>query len=284
MRTTLFQLFCLSMAATLALSACNLPVSSATAEIPSSVQPMIAATATLDLAATGTRQAELLPTGTPTLTATETALPEPSATPTQEVPKATVNRETNCRTGPGGLYDLVATYQAGLELDVIATGLAGGYWFIRNPEKPEEQCYLLAQNVTVSGDTSTLPKLTPLPSPTSAPFFEASFKKFDTCQGGDFVTFTVENTGSATFRSAYIRVTDTKANKSVEHALNAFDLYAGCTLAKNIAPLEPGGIGYVHSPTFTWNANQDKLRAAIMLCTEKDLKGACVTRTLDVKK
>lgn len=285
MRTNLFKLLCILLAATFVLPACNLPVSNPATEIPSQpVQAMVEATATANLGATQTAQAELIPTETPTMTATETPLPEPSATATLDYPKASVNRETNCRVGPGGMYDLVATYQAGQVLDIVATGLAAGYWFVRDPEKPEEQCYLLAQNVTVSGDTSALPKLTPLPSPTAAPYFEARFKKMDTCQGEDFANFSVENTGSVPFRSAYIRVTDTKAGKSVEHALNAFDLFVGCVLAKNIAPLDPGETGYLHSPRFTWNANQDRLRAVIMLCTEKDLKGTCVTRTLDVKK
>ena len=63
-----------------------------------------------------------------------------------------------------------------------------------------------------------------------------------------------------------------------------FDLYVACILAKAISPLEPGETGYVPSPSFTWNIHQDKLRATIMLCTEKDLKGICVTRTVEVKK
>jgi hypothetical protein len=284
MRTNLFQLFYFLGVMALVLSSCNLPVSNPVTETPSQlVQAMVASTETPDRAATQTSQAVLLPTDTAMVTATETPLPEPTFTATPEYPKAEVNRETNCRLGPGGLYDLVATYQAGQMLDVVGMGLAQGYWYIQNPDKAEEQCYLLAQNVTLSGDSSALPKFTPPPSPTSAPYFEASFKKFDNCKG-DFANFSVENTGSTPFRSAYIKVTDTKVSKSVEHALNAFDLFVGCTLAKNIAPLDPGETGYVHSPTFNWVVHRDKLQAVIMLCTEKDLKGMCVTRTLEVKK
>jgi hypothetical protein len=285
MRTSFFHLLVLPAALTLTAMACNLPVSSPTPEAPTQpLQPMVQASATFDLSATQTRQAELLPTETPTTAATDTPLQEPSVTATQEIPKAKVNRETNCRTGPGGMYDLVATYQAGQMLDVTATGLAQGYWLVQNPEKPEEQCWLMAQNVTINGDTSTLPKLTPLPSPTPPPYFEAKFKKLDTCNGNRFANFSVENTGNIDFRSAYIRVTDTKAGKSVEQALNVFDLYVGCVLAKNISPLDPGETGYVPSPAFTWNIHEDKLKAVIMLCTEKDLKGICVTQSLDVKK
>lgn len=282
MRTTFFQLFCLLTTGVLVLSACNLPSSNATAEMtPQTEQSTTNATATIELTATRT---EVVPIETPTVTATETPLPEPSSTATPEPPMAEVGRESNCRVGPGGIYDLVATYQTGQLLELVAKDLGGGYWFVRNPEKPEEQCYLLANNITINGDTSALPKFTPQPSPTAAPYFKVNFKKFDACKGEDFALFIVENTGSVPFRSAYIRVTEQKVNKSVEQALNAFDLIVRCVLAKNIAPLNPGATGYVHSPPFKWAASGNKLLAVIMLCTEKDLKGICVTQTIDVKE
>jgi hypothetical protein len=285
MCTTFFRLLVLPAVLALTAMACNLPVSRPVPETATQlVQPMIEASATLDLAATQTRQAALLPTGTSTIQTTDASLPDASATTAVEIPQAKVNRETNCRLGPGGMYDLVATYQAGQVLDVLATGLAQGYWFVQNPEKPEEQCYLMAQNVTISGDTSALPKFTPQPSPTPPPYFNAKFKKIDNCNGNRFANFSVENTGNIDFRSVYIKVTDTKVNKSVEQVLNVFDLYVGCILAKNISPLDPGETGYVPSPAFTWNIHEDKLSAVIMLCTENGLKGICVTRTVDVKK
>jgi hypothetical protein len=281
MRTTFLQFSYLLMIGGLFLSSCNLP-SNTTAEItPQAEQSTTNATATVELTAT---QTEVVPTETTTATSTETPLPEPSATATIEIPIAEVVRESNCRVGPAGNYDLVATYQVGQMLEIVAKDLGGGYWFARNPEKPEEQCYLLAQNITISGDTSALPKFTPRPSPTAAPYFNATFKKFDTCEGEDFALFTIENLGSVPFRSAYIKVTDQKVNKSVEQALNAFDLRVRCVLAKNIAPLDPGATGYVTSPPFSWSARGNRLRAVIMLCTEKDLKGTCVTQSLDVKE
>jgi hypothetical protein len=193
---------------------------------------------------------------------------------------ATVLRESNCRTGPAGNYDLVATYQAGQVLEIIGQGLVADYLFVKNPDKPEEQCYILAKNVTVTGEITALPKFTPRPSPTEAPYFNVSFKKFDTCQGQDFAIFVVVNAGSVAFRSFYIKVTDQKVGKSVEQVLNAFDLRVGCVLAQNIAPLAVGGMGYVNSPPFPWKARGNKLTAIIMLCTDKDLKGTCVTQVI----
>lgn len=279
MRRTFFQLICLLFTGVIILSACNLPTGNATADVvpPTEVSTE---TATREPAATPT---ETLPTETPTVTATETRVPTPTDTATPVPPMAEVMRESNCRVGPGGIYELVATYQAGQKLEVVAKDLGGGYWFVKNPEKPEEQCYLLAQNITITGDTVALPKFTPRPSPTAAPYFTVTFRKFDTCKSEDYALFVVENAGSVPFRSVYIKVTDQKVNRSVEQALNAFDLRVGCVLAKNIAPLEVGGTGYVASPPFKWSVAGHKLQAVIMACTEQNLKGTCVTQSLPVE-
>ena len=276
MHKTFIQLFCLLIIGGLVLSACNLPEGTATAEALPPTEPPV--TDTTEPTVTPT---EILSTETPTATATETPTPEPSATATPQIVTAKVGRESNCRVGPGGMYNLVATYQAGQMLEVVARDLGGGYVYVMNPEKPEEQCYLLANNITITGDIAILPKFTPLPSPTAAPYFEVAYKKFDVCKGDDFILFTVENTGNFAFRSAYVRVVDKKVGQSVEHVLSAFDLMTGCIVAINVAPLEPGASGHLHSPPIKWDARGNTLQAVFQLCTEKGLKGTCVIRTIE---
>jgi hypothetical protein len=278
MRKTFSQLFYLLIIGVFVLSSCNMPGNNIAAEITASPkQP----TATIELTST---QTEVIATETPTVTATETLTPEPSATSTPEIPKAVVNHQSNCRVGPGGNYDRVAIYEIGQKLEVVAKDLGNGFLFVKNPEKPEEQCYLLANNITITGDISALPKYTPQPSPTLAPNFAATFKKYDTCKGEDYAIFVVENVGSASFRSAYIKVTNPKLNKFVEEALGAFDLHVGCVEAKDIWPLDPGGTGYVNSPPITWPKVGNKLQVFIMLCTEKGLKGSCPTQAIELKQ
>ena len=275
MRIKTHPLFCLLLIAMLILSACNMPSLAASTETP---------TPSPTFTKTPTATATITDTPTITPTATETSTPTRTPTSTPIVIEAKVVRETNCRIGPAGNYELVAKYQVGQTLEVVAKELGAGYWFVQDPEKPEDQCYLLAQNIKISGgDTTALPKFTPPPSPTAAPYFKVSFKKFDKCEGKDFANFIVENAGSAPFRSVYIKVTDLKVNKSVEQSLNAFDQRVGCVLAKNIAPLNSGASGYVASPGFEWGgARGHKLRANIMACTEKSLKGTCVTQTVNI--
>ena len=170
MRANFFKLLYLLIIGAFILSACNMPGNATAETAPTEPAKQTAeVTATIDLAATQTREAELLPTNTVTMTPTKKLISTITATVTPEPPIAEVGRESNCREGPGGVYSLVATYQTGQMLEVVAKDLGGGYWFVKNPEKPEEQCYLLANNITITGDTSALPKFTPQPSPTAAP-------------------------------------------------------------------------------------------------------------------
>ncbi len=227
-----------------------------------------------------------IPTDTPTPanTATETLTPEPSTTPTKVLPTAKVLSETNCRIGPGPMYDLVVTFKANAMVNVLAADLGGGYWFVQDATQPDKSCWILGTHLTISGDTSSLPQFTPPPTPTSAPNFNVTFKNFDKCKGDPFARFIVQNTGSSSFRSAYVRVTDLKSGAVEENSMNAFDLTVGCIVAQNIAPLGVGASGYVQSDQFNKDPGGDKLRAVVMLCTDKDLKGACVTKSVDFSK
>lgn len=261
---------------------CNLPNSAPTEQAAPPTQEVVETATSTPLPPTDT---PLPPTETPTPapTATETLTPEPSATPTEALPVAEVARESNCRIGPAGAYTLVATYQPGKLLNIIARDLGGGFVFVQNPEQPEEQCYILENNLKISGNVATLPKITPPPTPTSAPNFTIEFWKFVMCRDFYIAHFKVVNTGSVQFRSAYVKVTDLRKNQSVEHSLLAFDLYEGCVLAKNIAPLLPGGSGYLQSANYKWDPRSNQQSAVVMLCTEQYLKGVCITKTLEFK-
>ncbi|NTW12073.1 MAG: hypothetical protein HGA30_02050 [Anaerolineales bacterium] len=96
-----------------------------------------------------------------------------------------------------------------------------------------------------------------------------AYKKFDVCKGDDFILFTVENTGNFAFRSAYVRVADKKVGQSVEYVLSAFDLMTGCIVTINVAPLEPGASGHIHSPPIKWDARGNTLQASSSFALKK---------------
>jgi hypothetical protein len=288
-----FRIFCAVSAILLATLACTSPMAKKATPVPT-VQATLAvqvSPSALPELPTDTPPAAAptnADTAVPVETATETPLPVgviPTETPaaTLEAVYAEIMKETNCRTGPSGGYDLVTVFQPGTKVEVTARDLGGGFIVVRNPQKPEEECYILVNNVKLTGETAILPQYTPLASPTAAPSFKATFKKFDNCKGDVFLLFDVMNNGSVPFRSAYVKVTNLRTGESSEQALNAFDLWVGCMIARNVAPLESGGTGWLTSKIFLHDPRGNKLRAVIQACTEKNLKGSCVTTSMEIK-
>src|SRR6266516_3879018 len=72
-----------------------------------------------------------LPTATQTPTATLS--PTPIFTFTPLVPQISVSMATNCRVGPGKVYDRVGALLVGQVAEVVGRDLYGNYWYIRNP-------------------------------------------------------------------------------------------------------------------------------------------------------
>lgn len=255
----------------LVLTACNLPLAA-----PPTPSPVPA-----------TSTASPLPpptaTASPSATLPPSATPSPSATFTPAIPQAEVRQESACRVGPAGNYDLVATYPVGQKLEVVANDLGAGFLFVRNLDRPEESCWILAANLSVSGEIVSLPQFTPPASPLPAPAFSATYKNIYLCKTEMLFAFIIQNTGGSAFRSAYIKATDVKTGKSTEQALNAFDLWAECVVAKNIAPLTPGATGYLYTVPFKTDVRGHTLQIVIMACTEQNLKGECATETLQIK-
>ena len=112
------------------------------------------------------------PTATPSpivVTMTPTAIilsPSPVFTATSVAPQVSVSVATNCRTGPGVAYERVGALLVGQVAEVVGRNSTLNYWVIRNPDGTGQLCWLWGQFATVTGNTSTLPEVTPPPLPT----------------------------------------------------------------------------------------------------------------------
>jgi hypothetical protein len=89
--------------------------------------------------------------------------------PLPDVPTATVRTDSVCRSGPGDVYDTVAPLSA--RATVLVRGLSAdeGWWFVQNPEKPDDSCWIPVSLAVVSGDISELQVVEAPPAPTGAP-------------------------------------------------------------------------------------------------------------------
>lgn len=88
------------------------------------------------------------------------------AAATPEAPTARLTANTNCRTGPLAVYDLIATYLSGKVLEVTGKSAASDYWYVADPEQPSRQCWLWGRYAEVEGEVAAIPVFTPPPTPT----------------------------------------------------------------------------------------------------------------------
>jgi len=154
------KFFIIGLIFILGLSACNLPSQSpgtatAEADVAASVTALVLAATTSAPAITEIPSSTPFPTDTPTITPTSTS----------SIPMATVSVNTNCRTGPGVVYDLIGALLVGEQAVVVGKYSAGNYWIINNPDS-SGTCWLWGQYATVTGNTAGLPEYTPPPTPT----------------------------------------------------------------------------------------------------------------------
>ena len=119
--------------------------------------------------------------------------PPPTST-TLTAPMVGVSVDTNCRTGPGKVYESIGVIKAGEIVEVVGKKAFYDYWIIKNPDANGE-CWLWGYYATVIGDTSNLQEyaLPPAPPPTTttstAPI--ASVSVGTNCRTGPSVAYSI---------------------------------------------------------------------------------------------
>lgn len=101
----------------------------------------------------------------PAFTASASLAPSPGPSPTSTLTLVTVSLDTNCRSGPGKVYDHVGALLAGEQTEVVGWDGVGAYWYVKNPDQPGGFCWLWGQYATVTGDRQSLPLVAPPPTP-----------------------------------------------------------------------------------------------------------------------
>lgn len=191
--------FLLVITAAFLLAACASVMPSASlvniqAEIDKAVQAtLVAMQVEQQLQASPTATTEVLPSPTPTATAT----PLPTATPMPVLPTSTpeTNTEeseasssasignvtivgeldTNCRTGPSQVYNVVGYLLEGATSTVQGREPDENWWYIKNPSKSEGNCWVWDGSTDVEGDTDNLPVIEPPPVPK---YYHAGYSQY----------------------------------------------------------------------------------------------------------
>ena len=106
---------------------------------------------------------------TETDSVTESLTATITITPTYSVPILTVLESTNCRTGPGEEYEVIATYVTGKVLEIVGRYEPGNFWLVEASESPTGTCWLWGEFAEITGSYWTVASVTPPATVTGAP-------------------------------------------------------------------------------------------------------------------
>lgn len=220
---------------------------------------------------------------TPTLTLEPTMSPTLDVTATLETPMISVSTDTNCRVGPGAIFQRVGILLVGETAEIIGREPKGEFWYIRNPDADSgdaEYCWVWGEYATVTGNTLPLLFLSPPPPPATS--FTTALEKTQTCANTWWVDFKISNTSGVSFKSINIILTDTDTDPVTVVSLtaNEFTHNDGCTQPAATDSLVAGATRSVSSPLFPYNFSGHDMNAKITICTDDSQQGTCVTQEL----
>lgn len=260
-----------------AMLSCNRPTSVET-PAPANPQPDLPAS-TLALVSSDTPARTETPSETPlpSLTSTETCTPTPS------VVTLSVSGNTNCRTGPGTVYDLLDSLLVGQTAEVVGRDAEGQNWVIKMPSNPARTCWLWGRYATLSGNWEALPIIEPPPTPTPAPSFSFSHDSWGVGPGYQCFMFDVKNTGSVTWESYTITLHNSAHGTTVAGSSNEFIGYdSWCISTGSRSDLAPGETGTASVQTsLAYNPAGEIFDVTLKLCSEDGLGGTCKSKTTD---
>jgi hypothetical protein len=182
------------------------------------------------------------PTASATLQPTLTFTPSITLTPTLEKFTVTVSQNTNCRTGPDKIFDLVGIMKVGETAEAIGRNEPKTYWVIRLPANTAKTCWLWYEWATVTGNGDALPIIQSPPTPTWSPKpdFTFNYVGLTPCGGNRFIRLQVTNTGNVPWESFRVKTEDTVTSTSTVFTSNVFLDYSGCTPIAGPHSLSPG--------------------------------------------
>lgn len=266
--------------------ACNLPSSGtpvASQDVDEAVEAMPAAgvpTATVQVQAEDPPAAAPLPSQTPTPSETPTVTP----TPTSSIPVVRVSQNTNCRSGPGTVYDLIDIFMVGDEAEIIARSSVPNYVIIEVPDGSGEECWLWMQYGIQTGSTEGLPERTPPPTPTPVATatpeidFTIGVNNLNFCAGKDFVFIGITNTGPIKLESTQITAVDQDTSETVSRQLDLFGSTPTC-MSIALAAINPGNTGYT-TAGFTPPIAGHTINIIYKACAGDGLAEPCLTKSL----
>jgi hypothetical protein len=174
----------------------------------------------------------------------------------------------------------VDTFLVGQTIEVLGKHPFDNYWFVRSPNNVSVNCWMWGFYAT-GGNLGNVSVLTPPPSPTPVPSFDASYKSLSSCAGEWWARINLKNTGATAFKSMTITIKDTVADVTLTDTRDGFEDTDGCALSSITSSLDPGASYTISSPAFTADPTGHKMTATVKLCTQTGLGGSCSSKSIE---
>lgn len=226
------------------------------------------------------------PTDTPTIAPTS----PPLLTVTSSLPSISASVGTNCRLGPSTAYDPpVGVLLPGQTSEVHGRNDGSTWWYITNPTKPGQFCWVWGETTRVQGDTSGVPIVAPPPLPPTATFtatvaaaYTAAYDTVHDCGGSPTAIFKITNSGASALQSMSLKIEDVTTSTVLFGPTSSDIPFMGTNAEcpEGGDQLSAGTTGYVGG-AITGSSAGDTLRASIRLCTQNALNGVCLDKTVE---
>ena len=272
------------------LQACNLPKATPTQEL----DPLAAAELTVTALAQQTPTVALFSTYTPLprISPLPTFTAAPVSTSTPAFAYVTLSEATNCRVGPAVSFELVDTFLVGQTIEVTGKHPFDNYWYVRSPNNPNVYCWMWGfyanganlGNVAVLTPPATYTPAATVTASTTAPGTKPSFfptyVNYGKCINW-WTRINLQNVGSVTVKSISISIKDTVTNETRNSTTDGYQDVNACVLSAITPSLASGASITVVSPSLSADPTGHKVTAAITLCTENGMGGACSTSNIE---
>lgn len=272
----------ITISAILVLSACTLSLDQFITSPPTPSQPTNGAEKQSQGESEQENQEPATPTDT-TVPDTPTPTPSPTATltPTFTLTPtlyAEISKNTNCRFGPGSVYDLLHTYLSGQEVLLLGKNANEDFFYSKDGNGTAPDCWLWAKYATPVGDTSVLPIFTPPPTPTPYLNFSISYQGSDCGAGSCWLWFQINNTGTLPFESVKVYAKNKVTGADATYNSNLFQTGI---MGGDVADIPVSGSGYTHTGQLP-NPGSDKVAVSVKVCSANGQGGICLTQSLTV--
>jgi len=164
--------------------------------------------------------------------------------------------------------------------EIIGRHSTGEFWYVRNPDIGVDFCWMSGEYASISGNVLVLLVQTP---PAAAPLeITASYDGLDKCTGWS-PRFRLQNLSGVLFESISMTVRDTTTNTVQSANTNGFPNTSSCSAPTTKDALIQGAFLMVSSPEFPYNPNGHDMSATMIVCTDINLGGTCVTEVVTFK-